>query len=138
MKFDKRKAMKKIVEGLAEASLITATHSDWAAPSILVPKKDGSYRLVVDYRGLNKQVEKTCWPLPRINDVIDSLEGNMFFSSIELTAGYFQMALKEDSQNLTAFNTPMGLYKWRRLPMGLASAPGAFQNMMELTFSVLS
>ena len=77
--FDKRKAMKKIVEGLAEADLIAPTQSDWAAPSILVPKKDGSFRLVVDYRGLNKQIEKTCWPLPRISDVIDSLEGNMFF-----------------------------------------------------------
>ena len=138
MSFDKRKAMKKIVEGSAEADQITPTHSDCAAPSILVPKKYGSYRLVVDYRGLNKQIEKTCWPLPRINDVIDSLEGNLFFSSIDLTSGYFQMALKEDSQNLTAFITPMGLYKWKRLPMALASAPGAFRNSMELIFSGLS
>ena len=138
MSFDKRKAMKKLVEGLAEADLIAPTPSDWAAPSILVPKKDGSFRLVVDYRGLNKQIEKTCWPLPRISDVIDSLEGNMFFSSIDLTSGYFQMALKDESQNLTAFITPMGLYKWKRLPMGLASAPGAFQNLMELVFSGLS
>ena len=111
MSFDKRKAMEKIVKGLAEADLIAPTHSDWAAPSILVPKKDGSFRLVVDYRGLNKQIEKTCLALPRISDVIDSLEGNMFFSSIDLTSGYFQMALKDDSQNLTAFITPMGLYK---------------------------
>ena len=95
MSFDKRKAMKKIVEGLAEADLIAPTHSDWAAPSILVPKKDGSFRLVVDYRGLNKQIEKTFWPFPRISDVIGSLEGNMFFSSIDLTSGYFQMALKD-------------------------------------------
>ena len=138
MSFDKRKAMKKIVEGLDEADLIAPTLSDWAAPSILVPKKDGSFRLVVDYRGLNKQIEKTCWPLPRISDVIDSLEGNMFFSSIDLTSGYFQMALKDDSQNLTAFITPMGLYKGKRLPMGLASAPVAFQNLMELVFSGLS
>ena len=93
MSFDKRNVMKKIVEGLAEADLKTPTHSNWAAPSILVPKKDGSYRLVVDYRGLNKQIEETCWPLSRINDVIDSLERNMFFSSIDLTSGYFQMAL---------------------------------------------
>ena len=62
----------------------------------------------------------------------------MFFSSLDLTSGYFQTALKEDSQNLTAFITPMGLYKWKRLPMGLASVPGAFQNVMELIFSGLS
>ena len=73
---DKRKAMKKIVEDLEDAKVIEPTHSYWAAPSILVKKKDGSYKLVVDYRGLNKQIEKISWPLPRINDVIDSLDGN--------------------------------------------------------------
>ena len=105
--------MKKIVEDLEDAKLIEPTNSYWAAPSILVKKKDGSYRLVVDYRGLNKQIEKTSWPLPRINDVIGSLDGNCYFFNIDLTSGYFQMALDEESQNVTAFVTPMGLYKWK-------------------------
>ena len=70
--------------------------------------------------------------MPRINDVIVSLDGKMYFSNIDPTSGYFQMALEEESQNLTAFITPMGLYKWKRLPMGLNSAPGAFQSLMEL------
>ena len=138
MSFDRRKAMKKIVEDLEDAKLIEPNHSYWAAPSVLVKKKDGSYRLVVDYRGLNKQIEKTSWLLHRINDVIDSLDGNCYFSNIDLTSGCFQMALDEESQNVTAFVTPMGLYKWKRLPMGLASAPGAFQNLMELIISGLS
>ena len=77
MSFGKRKAMKKIVEELERDELVEPTHADWAAPSILVPKQDETYRLVLDNSGLNKQIEKTCWPLPRINDVIDSLEGNM-------------------------------------------------------------
>ena len=68
--------------------------------------------------------------------MIDFLEGNMFFSSIDLTSGY--MAPTEDSLNLTACITPMCLYKWKQLPMGLASAPGAFQNLMKLIFSGLS
>ena len=89
-------------------------------------------------RGLNKQIEKTSWPLPRINDVIDSLDGNCYFSKIDLTSGYFQMALDEESQNVTAFATPIGPYKWKRLPMGLASAPGTFQNLMELIMLGLS
>ena len=101
-------------------------------------KKDENYRLVVDYRGLNKQIEKTSWPLPRINDVIDSLDGNCYFSNIDLTSGYFQMAFDEKSQNVTVFVTPMGLYKWKRLSMGFASAPGAFQNLKELIMSGLS
>ena len=108
MSFYKRKAIKKIVEDLEDAKLIEPTHSYWAAPSILVKKKDGSYRLVVDYRGLNKQIEKTTWPLPRIYDVIDSLDGNCYFSNVDLTSRYFQMALDEESQNLTVFVTPMG------------------------------
>ena len=138
MSFEKRKAMKKIVEDLERDDLVEPKHSDWAAPSLLVPKKDGTYRLVVDYRGLHKQIEKTCWSLPRINEVIDSLEGNMYFSNIDLLSGYFQLALEEESQNVTAYITPLGLYKWKRLPMGLASAPGAFQNLMKLTFAGLS
>ena len=83
-------------------------------------------------------MEKTSWTLPRINNVIDSLDGNCYFSNINLTSGYFQMALVEESQNTTAFVTPMGIYKWKRLPMGLASAPGAFQNLMELIIVGLS
>ena len=130
--------MKKIVEDLENSGLVEPTYSYWAAPSILVKKKDGNYRLVVDYRGLNKQIEKTSWPLPRINDVIESMDGNCFFSNIDLTSGYFQIVLHKESQDLTAFITPMGLYKWKRLPMGLASAPGAFQNLMELILAGLS
>ena len=109
--FEKRKALKKIVEDLERDDLVEPTDSDWAAPSLLVPKKDGTYRLVVDYCALNKQIEKTCWPLLRINEVIDSLEGNMYSSNIDLLSGYFQMALEEESQNVTAFITPLGLYK---------------------------
>ena len=62
----------------------------------------------------------------------------MYFSNIDLLSGYFQMALEEESQNVTTFITPLGRYKWKRLPMGLASAPGAFQNLMELLFAGLS
>ena len=134
----KEKQCKKIVEDLEDAKLIEPTHSYWAAPSILVKRKDGSYRIVVDYRDLNKQIEKTSWPLPRINEVIDSLDGNCHFSNIDLTSGYFQTALDEESQKVTAFVTPMGLYKWKRLPIGLASAPGAFQNLLELIMAGLS
>ena len=138
MSFDKRKAMKKIVEDLEDAKLIEPTHSFWAAPSILVKKNDGSYRLVVDYRGLNKQIEGTSWPLPSLNDVVYSLDGNCYFSNNDLTSGYFQMALDEESWNVTAFVSPIGHHKWKRLRMGFASAPGAFQNLMALIMSGLS
>ena len=118
--------------------LVESIHSNWAAPSLIVPKKDGTYRLVVEYRGLNKQIPRTCWPLPRTNEVFDSLEENRYFSSIDSSLGYFQMAIAEESQNLTAFITPLGLCEWKRLPMGLASSPVAFRNLMELVFAGLS
>ena len=91
--------------------LVEATQFDWAAPSLPKPKKDGTYPLVVDYRGQNKKIEKTCWPLQQINEDIDSREGNMYFSIIDLISEYFQMALEEESQNLTSFIEPVGLYK---------------------------
>ena len=87
---------------------------------------------------MKKQIEKSSLPRPRINDVIDSLDGNCYFSNIDLTSGCFQMALDEESQNVTAFVSPMGLYEWKTLHMGLASAPGVFQNLMELIKAGLS
>ena len=138
MNFEKSKAKKKCFEDLERDDIFEPTHSDWLAPLLFAPKKDGNYRLVVDYRSLSKQIEKTCWPLPRITVVIDSLAGNMYFLNIDLLSGYFQMAIEEESQNLTAFITPLGLYKKKRLPKGPASAPGAFQNLMEFVSAGLS
>ena len=128
--------MKKIVEHLEKSNLVEPTHSNWAARTYLL-KKDRSHRLLVDYRGLNNQIEKTSWPLPEISDVIDWLDGDMLFSINDLISGYFEMALDKDSQILTTFITSMGLYEWKRLPMGLASGPEAFQNLMELILSGL-
>ena len=84
----KRKALKEFVENLQENNLIEPTHSEWAAPTVLVPKKDGSYRLVIDYRKLNAQTVKTSWHLPRISDILASLEGSSFFSSLDLATGF--------------------------------------------------
>ena len=133
----KKKDLKEKIVKMQEVGLIEPTHSEWAAPTLLVPKKDGSFRLVVDYRKLNEQTIKTCWPLPRINDILDVLTGSCFFSTMDLASGYFQMEI-EDSQDLTAFITPFGLFKWLRMPMGLCNAPGAFQNLMELILSGLN
>ena len=92
----------------------------------------------ISSRGLNNQFEKTSWPLPDISDIIDSLNRNMFFFEIDLASVFFRMALDEDSQNLTAFMTPMGLLKGKILSKGLASAPGAFETLLELSLSGLS
>ena len=129
MIFDKIKAMKKIVEDLEDAKLTEPTHSYWAAPSILLKKKDGSYRLVVDYRGLNKRIEKTSWPLPRLNDIIDSLDGNCYFSNIDLTSGYFQMALDEEWQNVTAFCNSNGTLQVEETTHGFGVRDRSFPKL---------
>ena len=69
--------------------LVEPTHSNWAIPTILVEKKEGTHRLLVDYRGLNGQIKRVSWSLPKVSDVVDSLDDNMIFSHIDLISGYF-------------------------------------------------
>ena len=108
MNFEKGKFMKKIEKHLTKSNLVEPTHSNWAALSYML--KRGMPQISIEYRGLNNQIEQTSWPLPRISDVIDSY-CKMFFCNIDLTSGYFQIALDGDSPNLTAFLTLMALYK---------------------------
>ena len=120
------------MDNLLSHDLIEPTHSEWASPTVLVPKKDGSFRLVIDCRKLNSQTIETSWPLPRITDTLSSLEGSYLFSSLDLCSGFHQMEILKEDQHLTSFITLFGLYQWKRMPMGLCSAPGAFQRLMEL------
>ena len=108
MSFEKWKAIKKIVKDLEESNLVKPTHSYWAAPFIPVKKKDGAFRLVVDYSGSNQQIEKNSWSWPRINNEIDSWEGNFYFSNIDLKSSYFQMALEEESPKIDCFHNSYG------------------------------
>ena len=92
MSFEKKKAIEKIDEELKRDEFVKPKISEWASPSLLLPDKDWTYRFMVDYRCLHKQREKTCWSLPRVYEVIDSLDGNinLFFSNIEFFRDNFR------------------------------------------------
>ena len=102
-----------------EKDLIAPCHSPYSAPAMLVPKKNGKLRPVIDYRQLNKQTIKSSWPIPSIEEIFDTLEGISFFSTIDISAGFYQVPMDTTSQKFTAFSTPFGSFKWLRMPMGL-------------------
>lgn len=132
----------KQVQQLYDNDLIELSTSNFNSPLILVPKKssDGSpkFRLVVDYRKLNRKLIPDRFPLPRIEDIFDNLGKSKYFSIMDLQAGYHQIPLNKESRKFTAFSTDNGMYQWTVLPFGLSVAPSSFSRMMALAFSKLS
>ena len=135
MEHSKREALEKEVKDLMDARVIQHSTSLYNAPVLLVRKKDGSFRLVIDYRALNSVTKDENWPLPNINDIFDSLKGNTYFSSLDLKSGYFQCAIRESDQCKTAFEANGKKYEFTRVPMGLKSSPVTFSKLMSLILS---
>ncbi|XP_064486026.1 uncharacterized protein K02A2.6-like [Ornithodoros turicata] len=108
------------------------TASEWISPIVVARKKDGKIRLCVDLRGSNKAVVVDAFPLPTMDELLYQLAGAKVFSKLDLTAAYHQVVLAPESRDLTAFITHRGLYRYKRVCFGLASAPSAFQKMFDL------
>lgn len=105
--------------------------SPWCAPTLLVPKKNGKWRWCIDYRALNSTMKGDQYPLPLIDELLRALQGCAWFSSLDLRAGYWQMAVHPDDIQKTAFSTKEGLFEWTRCPFGLKTMPECFQRAME-------
>ena len=126
--------LKKQLEELLEKQFIRPSVSPWGAPVLLVKKKDGSFRLCVDYRQLNKFTIKNKYPLPRIDDLIDQLRGASIFSKINLRSGYHQIRVKAEDIQKTAFRTRYGHYEYQVMSFGVTNAPAIFMDYMNRIF----
>jgi len=126
--------LKKQIEELMVKQFIRPNTSPWGAPMLLVKKKDGSSRLCVDYRQLNKMTIKNKYPLPRIDDLMDQLHGSTVFSKIDLRLGYHQILVKDDDVRKTAFRSRYGHYEYVVMPFGVTDAPAVFMDYMNKIF----
>ena len=119
------------IDAFLDKELIMRCHSPKSAPTMLVPKKNGKLRFVIDYRQLNKQTIKSCWPIPSIEEIFDTLEGSAYFSTVDMSCGFYHLPMDEKSRYFTSFSTPFGSYKWLRMLMGLTGSRHTFQSLME-------
>lgn len=128
---------KKAIDDLKSKGVIRDSVSPWSSPIVLVAKKDGSVRPCVDYRKVNQLVKPEAFPLPRIQDCLDSVAGSNLFSTFDLTSGYFQIKVKESDVPKTAFVCKYGHYEMTRMPFGLNNSASTFQRTMELALQSL-
>jgi hypothetical protein len=123
------------VGDLLKKGLITPSTSPFGAPIMFVAKPKGGYRVVCDWRMLNKLTIKNRYPLPRIDETLDRLAGATVFSSLDLNSGYFQIRISEEDAHKTAFTTPIGHFEFKVLGQGLANSPATFQSVMNRIFA---
>ncbi|GJU69441.1 putative reverse transcriptase domain-containing protein [Tanacetum coccineum] len=118
------------LQELPKKGFICPSSSPWGAPMLFVKKKDGSFRMCIDYRQLNKLTIKNRYPLSRIDDLFDQLQGSSVYSKIDMRSGYHQLRIKEEDIPITAFRTRYGHFEFQVMPFGLTNAPAVFMDLM--------
>nr|GFC42032.1 putative reverse transcriptase domain-containing protein [Tanacetum cinerariifolium] len=126
----KLKELSEQLKELSEKGFIRPSSSPWGAPVLFVKKKDGSFHMCIDYRELNKLTIKNKYPLPRIDDLFDQLQGSSVYSKIDLRSGYHQLRIHEEDIPITVFRTRYGHYEFQVMPFGLTNTPAVFMDLM--------
>lgn len=130
-----RNKVRELVNELVDCKIVRPSTSPYASPIVVVKKKTGEVRLCVDYRALNRKTYKENFPLPRIDDQLDSLAGYQYYTVLDLASGYYQISINEEDRYKTSFVTPDGQFEFNRMPFGLANAPANFMRMINLVLS---
>ncbi|CAG8800349.1 12058_t:CDS:1, partial [Dentiscutata erythropus] len=123
--------IKNEITQLKKRGLIRESQSPWSSPVVVVPKKGGKLRLCIDYRKLNAVTKKDSYPLPRVDDLLETFSKARWFSSLDLLSGYWQLPVNEKDKEKTAFVTSCGTYEFNVMPFGLCNAPASFQRLMD-------
>ncbi|GBG68187.1 hypothetical protein CBR_g2740 [Chara braunii] len=126
--------LRRQLKELTEKGWIRPSTSPFGSPVLFVPKKGGTLRMCIDSRGLNAITVKNAEPLPRIDDLLDRVQGCKYYTKIDLKSGYHQIAIRPEDQHKTAFQTRYGLYEFVVMPFGLCNASGTFQHAMNRIF----
>ncbi|CAH1247195.1 RTL1 [Branchiostoma lanceolatum] len=126
-----RAEVKEHINMMLDQDVIRPSSSPWASPVVLIRKKDGGLRFCVDYRKLNAVTHRDAFPLPRIEESLDALGGARLFSTLDLSAGFWQIEMDEADREKTAFTCPYGLFEFNRTPFGLSGSPGTMQRLMQ-------
>jgi hypothetical protein len=116
---------------MLDDSVIVPSTSEWSFPVVMIPKKDGSIRFCIDFRKLNNITVKDCYPLPFISELLNTIKGKQYFSTLDCTAGYWQIPVAPETQKKLAFITHVRLFEFTRMPFGVTNAPAAFQRLMD-------
>ena len=126
------------IKKMLQQGVIRKSCSPWSSPVVMIKKKDGAWRFCIDFRKVNSVTHKDAYPLPQIDETLESLSGSQYFTTLDLASGYWQVEVSESDKEKTAFSTRDGHYEFNVMPFGLTNAPATFQRLMECVLAGLT